>query len=458
MFLQQFQMTKGHYEKDMFSHTGTVLSCDHTFRTSKPIGVTREDGKFVKQFENMFLALNKYGEVLTWRFTKSTSSLEIEDILKELKIRFDKAGITLKMVVVDDCCHVPNLYERIFPGVKVKLDLFHACMRIVQTFPKSDSQHKKFSGEVSMIFCRDDDLNDERSMSTPCPEEIEVNIERLLLVWQEKLNGETMHQIDNLSKHVRKGCLLDIPEGCGTEMNERLHRHLNRSLLCGVSKIGPELAIAVMTCALYAWNCKRIGKSIHNKRTTPVVPVETLKLDNNPTPLHTASYTQQHMKPTSAWSTSAVTEKRCCSVIIPSVQVPGGSTKTVEGIKTETVLNHIIQRVLYLQDFFTSIKERYKNKSLDLIAFLWSTGATKGDLIEGESKLNVMGIDLTPQHSDNLARNLAGLNLTVDKVIRDGNCFFRAVARQLGKYLILHSEQMKGHYTSLGLGKSEKED
>ena len=46
----------------------------------------------------------------------------------------------------------------------------------------------------------------------------------------------------------------------------------------------------------------------------------------------------------------------------------------------------------------------------------------------------------------------------MDKVIRDGNCFFRAVARQLGKYLILHSEQMKGHYTSLGLGKSEKED
>lgn len=72
LFLQQFQMTKGHYEKDMFSHTGTVLSCDHTFRTSKHIGVTREDGKFVKQFENVFLALNEYGEVLTWRFTKST--------------------------------------------------------------------------------------------------------------------------------------------------------------------------------------------------------------------------------------------------------------------------------------------------------------------------------------------------------------------------------------------------
>ena len=41
-----------------------------------------------------------------------------------------------------------------------------------------------------------------------------------------------------------------MPPGCGTERNERLHSHINRSLLCGVSKIGPELALAVMSCAL----------------------------------------------------------------------------------------------------------------------------------------------------------------------------------------------------------------
>ena len=75
----------------MSSHTGTVLSCDHTFRTSKHIGVTREDGKFVKQFQNVFLGLNEYGEVWTWRYTRSTVSSEIEDLLKELKDRLDKA-------------------------------------------------------------------------------------------------------------------------------------------------------------------------------------------------------------------------------------------------------------------------------------------------------------------------------------------------------------------------------
>lgn len=442
-FLQQFQITKELYESDMFSHTGTVLSCDHTFRTSKHIGVTRDDGKFVKQFENVFLGLNENGEVLTWSFTKSTSSSEIEDLLKELKNRFDKAGISLKMIIVDDCCHVVNLYGKIFPTVKVKLDLFHACMRIVQTIPKSDSHSKKFAGEMSMIFRQNGDLGDERTMSTPCPDDIEANLERLLFVWNEKLSRETLYQIENLRKHILKGCLSDIPAGCGTEINERLHRHLNRSLLCGVSKIGPELAIAVMTCALYAWNCKRKGKSSQSKRTTPVVPVEIVKESDQIPP-------QQHMKQT--------TERNSAAHSTLSFHVPLKSAKRVEEITTETVLNYIIQRVLYLQDFFTSITARCKNKSLDLISLLWSTGVTMSDLIEDESKLNAMGLDLTAQHSDNLTRNLSGLKLGVDKVARDGNCFFRAVARQLSKHLILYREQIKAPCTLLGLGESEEED
>ena len=437
-FLQQFQKTKKLYESDMSSHTGTVLSCDHTFRTSKHIGVTREDGKFVKQFQNVFLGLNEHGEVLTWRYTRSTVSSEIEDLLKELKDRLDKVDISLKMILVDDCCHVVHLYNRIFPGVKVKLDLFHACMRVVQTISKSESHSKKFARELSMIFRQNGDLGDERTMSTPCPDEIEANLERLLFVWGEKLSKEMLHQIENLRKHIQKGCLSDIPVGCGTETNERLHRHLNRSLLCGVSKIGPELAVAVMTCALYAWNCKRKAKSSQNKRTTPVVPVEIVK-ESKP------NSSQHHMKQ------SAEIKSAAHSTL-------STSEKGLDEVKTETVLNYIIQRVLYLQDFFSSITARCKNKSLDMISLLWSTGLTVGKLMEDESKLNSLGLDLTAQHSDNLTRNLSGLNLTVDKVAGDGNCYFRAVARQLRKHLVLYREQIEAHCTLLGLGRSEDED
>lgn len=162
----------------------------------------------------MFLGLNENVEVLTWRFTKSTSSSEIEDLLQTLKSRLDKEGKTLEMVVVDDCCHVANVYERFFPGVKIKLDLFHACMRVVQTISKSHSFSKTFSGKLSMIFRRNGDLDSERTMSTPCSDEIEANLERLLFVWREKLSkAETLHQLENLRKHIRKGCLSDIPPG-----------------------------------------------------------------------------------------------------------------------------------------------------------------------------------------------------------------------------------------------------
>lgn len=46
-----------------------------------------------------------------------------------------------------------------------------------------------------------------------------------------------------------------------------------------------------------------------------------------------------------------------------------------------------------------------------------------------------MGMDLTSQHAENLYRNLSGFNLELDKVVRDGNCFFKSVARQISAYL-----------------------
>ena len=116
----------------MNKRVAKALSCDHTFKTSKHVGVTREkDGKFVCQFKNVFLGLNENGEVLAWRFTKSTAYSEIDDLIEELKTRFDREkstayseiddlieelktrfdreGVPLEMMIVDDCCHVRNL-------------------------------------------------------------------------------------------------------------------------------------------------------------------------------------------------------------------------------------------------------------------------------------------------------------------------------------------------------------
>ena len=94
----------------------------------------------------------------------------------------------------------------------------------------------------------------------------------------------------------------------------------------------------------------------------------------------------------------------------------------IEQLKTLSVLNYIIQRVLHVQNFINSFTERCKYKAVDVLAFLWSVGVKTGDLIEAEKQMNFLGLDLTAQHRDNLVRNLSGLNLEVAR-IEDGNCF-----------------------------------
>lgn len=54
--------------------TAATLTCDHTFKISNNIGLVREeDNKFIKQFDQLFIALNENGEVLAWKLTKSTA-------------------------------------------------------------------------------------------------------------------------------------------------------------------------------------------------------------------------------------------------------------------------------------------------------------------------------------------------------------------------------------------------
>ena len=310
------------------------------------------------------------------------------------------------------------------------------CLRIVQTISKKDSHGKQFSSELSLILRRNGDLGTERTTSTPGSDEIEANLERLLFSWKDRLSKETLHQLECLRKHIQKGCLSDIPPGCGTQKNERLHRHINRSLLCGVSKIGPELAIAVMSCALFAWNCKRQINRL-TSRAKPVMPVEIIREGNLSSP-------QQHMKQLEISHAEDFMSTRS------NVNFP----RLVKRLETRSIVDYIIQRVLHLQDFMDAFTERCKNKTVDILAFLWSTSLKTEKFIEVEKKMNSLELDLTAQHMDNLIRNLSGFNLEVDKIERDGNCFFRAVASQLNRHLREYREHIEEHCTSLGLEKS----
>ena len=136
--------------------------------------------------------------------------------------------------IVDDCCKVRYQYQSIFPGVVVKLDLFHAAQRVIKTLPKGSEWCKQISTEIGLVFRADGDRGATRCLTTPAPEIIERNLDNFIKGWKNTLNpndqAKTFKELENVRVHVKKGCLSGIHLGQGTECNERLHQTLNKSL------------------------------------------------------------------------------------------------------------------------------------------------------------------------------------------------------------------------------------
>lgn len=51
-----------------------------------------------------------------------------------------------------------------------------------------------------------------------------------------------MSKINNLKRHIKKGCLSGIDVGCGTSRDERLHREMNK--IVSSNRLGVELSHA----------------------------------------------------------------------------------------------------------------------------------------------------------------------------------------------------------------------
>ena len=194
------------------------LSCDHTLKISRNVGLVREtDNSFVTQFHQLFIVLNEFGEVVAWRLTKSTAFNEIEDLLVELEKRNSLAGNTIELVCVDNCCHVRSKYVSTFAYIAVKLDLFPACQRITGTFSRQNVLFKDVTKDFVQILREDTDQGEARLKKTPKKEKIERNLNSFIERWsnipQSPLTNATFTKIANPRHHVQKGCLSGIRPG-----------------------------------------------------------------------------------------------------------------------------------------------------------------------------------------------------------------------------------------------------
>ena len=111
---------------------------------------------------------------------------------------------------------------------------------------KSGSTSKCLHEGVSQIFRQDNDQGSTRLKNTPDKEQLEKNLNSLIERWVNVPSNplghlQTAMERENLRLPIQKGCLSDLPPGCGTEKNEQLHRLLNRFLITGTTTISSLL-------------------------------------------------------------------------------------------------------------------------------------------------------------------------------------------------------------------------
>ena len=243
------------------------------------IGVKRKaDGDWVKQFNSLFVVLNEKHEVVTWKLTKREQFDLIRSLLEQLRDRPNLNAKDIKFFIIDNCCTWRAKIQEVFgEDTKIYLDLFHATQRLTKTIVKIHNFQANCKHDCSMLFRCDDDKGPERLKATPPKEVLLANLDRFAAKWrhisdtssEEPLFRESFEkEVANLKKHIMQGCLSDIPPGYSTSINESLHQKINQFF--SGAKMGPELAMALLTVFFYSWNSRRRNKINGNSIVEPL--------------------------------------------------------------------------------------------------------------------------------------------------------------------------------------------
>lgn len=264
-FISEFLLNQAKYTSAMAKITATnLISFDHTFKVAANVGYLRNDGKWISQYNSVFIVMNQKGMVLGWQFTKSTGMDEVKQLFCGLIDRI--TDFQNLIIIADNCCSIKGkLTSCLGENINVKLDLFHAVQRITRKISKRHPLFKLCADDLRLVFRQSNDLGHKRETTTPDSCTILENINNFVRKWKGSelkgwkiINENVLSEIEHLKVHIAKGCLSGLPKGAGTNKNERLHRHLKP--LFSRTRLGLPLALAMMTILLFQYNCRLIEK------------------------------------------------------------------------------------------------------------------------------------------------------------------------------------------------------
>ena len=439
------------------------ISCDHTFKVAANIGLLRQsDKKWEKQYDSMFCILNENGTVLAWQLTKGTAFDNVKDLLKNLKGRFDRQKNNVKLCIIDNCCAWKGKLQEVFGSeMVVKLDLFHAVQRIVKCIPKRHPFAYHCCQAFRLVFRDPSDTGEKRSLQTP-PEVMLENIDNFLKTWkdishanQAVLTVAAIKEIENLKKHVRKGCLSSIPVGCGSERNENLHRCLQQATSKG--RIGVALAVALLTSFLYKWNEKQAARRQGSK--PKVIPpinsrkAELLKGETGSTKEKFGIGISKERSECTAFLPAAYDQ---CSNSISEMQDIMGrafndqletgelttNSDDEDADKMKDIENEAFTRALNLYFLTTDLPEIVSSGVNSDHFHLMANHALFG--------FGTMSSDIASDSASKLENLLSSYNFARVQVAPDGDCLFSSVIFQLKQMVSSGNVELHNHLKAIG--------
>ena len=139
----------------------------------------------------------------------------------------------------------------------------------------------------------------------------------------------------------------------------------------------------------------------------------------------------------------------------------------VEDLKSETVLNYTLNRVLNLNDVLSTVEKKCTSRAFDILKFPFSDGKRMVHVFRGQrcrirSEDNEIDGEFFPEmNRECLQRHLSACALKLDQVPGDGDCCFASIVTELHKLLVSNddgNEEFAGHLKSIRLGKSFETD
>lgn len=400
-FLTSFLSQEDIYLSEMESiPAGESISFDHTFKVASNIGYLREDGKWINEYDGLFIVLNPEGKVLTWQLTKGTSFAHVERLLQDLVQR--SAG-KIHTVYVDDCCKLrAKIRSLLGSNVSVKLDLFHAVQRTTRTLSRKHALTRQCMEDFRLVFRCDGDSGINRLSATPSPDQISSKLDVFVAKWKDAsdskgtklFKAETLASLHNLKQHITAGCLSYIPPGGGTNKNERLHEHLKTFF--HRSRIGILLAYALLTVIFHTHNTsQKVGGKV------VIRPITASPLQGIPTGKKASigimpkdQLRQRVEHGSEHWEIDVSTAAMDLGTILPIYHRALEKLQIVRGL-SKIQLPHLRSTVQHFQQFQAS------------------------------------AIAVTADVDPNLKTRLDRYGLILSPIIADGNCFFRAVSANI---------------------------